>query len=489
MSALPEPAQEKMGTTRLVVPSILNRALRLRTEAEALLNRHYASEAPEQLLGFVLAAVDRITADLQQVVQDEEARPTLTTDEFDRIVRRHGQLLVPLNAIMSFLDRSQVEETAAELVAPFRRLVSDTGLLPELDIVLQPVWSLNYAVLDVRRWVEKAMAAYPELVDKLPPSLVLLQFPKSEMSNVLLHCMVAHELGHNVYKRHGLADELLGKIRLDMPPLAQMIDDLVAKLMKRLAESLAAGQRPAQSQLSFEDWLPREQIRAEANRTITAAIQAWVEELACDALAIELLGVSYFLSFADFATSLLGFDESATTHPPARLRLRLMRSMLQSDLADAPQVLDEEAAPYLPGLREQLRKWNDALDATAAEAPESDQMLIARAAVESILSDIAETARSMVHRTRNRCYDGDSETICHQLRLMITCNEIFSENSDAKIADIDQIMRGAWAFALAGFPDWQSKYGLDDTKCTAKLSELVLKSAELVEIYKTLKEE
>ncbi|MGH9718316.1 MAG: hypothetical protein ACRD4R_16535 [Candidatus Acidiferrales bacterium] len=61
---------------------------------------------------------------------------------------------------------------------------------------------------------------------------------------------------------------------------------------------------------------------------VTGRISNWTQELCSDAFGIQLFGPAYYFSFIYFSLAFALLDEGSATHPPPRLRLKLMSQIL-----------------------------------------------------------------------------------------------------------------------------------------------------------------
>src|SRR5581483_6292572 len=196
---------------------LLLRAAALKKEFGGLSSRQYPSEGPGQLAEFCIAACNAIQKDVG-AIWDEADSGAIDNSITERLLRRHGLALMSLHTLIGSLEQTATSETPFELVQPLQRLAR--GLLPNTTILFQASWVFNYMVEDITERVRQEFRepVFAEALGRLPDRLVRIAIPRAEARNVLLHGVLAHELGHPIYEAMKLADKILPAIRLDQPP-------------------------------------------------------------------------------------------------------------------------------------------------------------------------------------------------------------------------------------------------------------------------------
>ena len=133
---------------------------------------------------------------------------------------------------------------------------------------------------------------------------IVLFFPLKEARSVLFHTLFVHELGHSGVDEHDLVDAVLQPIQSD------------AAFMTNLAA--------ARTYFESVGYDP-----TTAERLARGRLAGWIEELLCDALALQYLGPSYLFGFTSFVLASSWTDPSPT-HPSPTLRVGLLVDQLTS---------------------------------------------------------------------------------------------------------------------------------------------------------------
>jgi hypothetical protein len=157
---------------------------------------------------------------------------------------------------------------------------------------------------------------------------VIIHYPAQENDSLLLHLLIAHELGHSAVRRH----------------------DLIATVASRASD-------PAQIERSLGEAVEAV-IALESTNSSDATLAVgdcfvkWLTEALCDGLALAFLGPSFLLSAAAFLMPLSG-PRPSPTHPPNNIRTELLfryiqqwgwRPLLEDEAPEILRWLEETAA-------------------------------------------------------------------------------------------------------------------------------------------------
>jgi hypothetical protein len=164
---------------------------------------------------------------------------------------------------------------------------------------------------------------------------IVLNYPLTDDSRLLMHSIFAHELGHASCDEYALVDHIEGALNND--------PGFVAAFQEIVDTSTSAAASPAET--------------AGAIRTL---LRRWIEEVLCDHLAIETTGPAFVWGFVSFALPLT-YGKPAPSHPPNTLRLRLALDHLN----------DRGWRSYMEHVAPKVTTWMDSIgdDATDSMLP------------------------------------------------------------------------------------------------------------------------
>lgn len=217
-----------------------------------------------------------------------------------------------------------LEEVDTDIV-PVEMQLSMTALAHTLledsftcALAFYPTQVVDY---EVHGWKNLAQAFYEKLEHTLPGSFpvemldakdrpdwsVILQYPRMEVGNGLLHVNLVHEIAHLVEKSKKLADGLMGAIKTDPSRTRTVVEetlksgDIVDVLVK-------AGSN-------------REDLEQKALGSYAKLLENWLREVCCDLIAVCLSGPAYFFGFVEESLLANVMEKGTLTHPPSAARL------------------------------------------------------------------------------------------------------------------------------------------------------------------------
>lgn len=247
-------------------------------------------------LGVVEAALDALDvgisereADLASAADEAEERAVI------RAMRRINYDVMSLHEVTPWVESARGSSLGLGLVYFVEEMV--TALLRRpADVVMTPSGTYMYSTIHkpFARALAGMSVVYPAAI---PP--IIVAYPVHEPDSLLLHLIIAHELGHSAIIEHKLDQEVYTR---DSNPTVTR-----EALNKAVAEYVAA----------------EGGTNAAARGKLRVVLQSWLTELICDAAALGFLGPSFLLTAAAFSTP-FGGPEPSDTHPPFTLRTRLL---------------------------------------------------------------------------------------------------------------------------------------------------------------------
>jgi hypothetical protein len=251
---------------RLIIESAKERCQALALQLDKADEKQYPSPGPAALLRTIRRINRSVEQKLNELENDAELFSVLTSRQAHQHVNRWSQLLPYLHELLGLLDGAEIQNTPSPFVPSLRTLVQT--YLPNAELVLASKTSLNYSFLNISQDLRKLLVhiQLTEAAEELPEYFVIITFPRVEAENVLLHCVIAHEIGHGLYKKHGVSEKLLPLIEIDKDKIAEIAQAIYqAELSAATTTSKSAGQGilyPNENDL-------RAQITLFANNTIT----------------------------------------------------------------------------------------------------------------------------------------------------------------------------------------------------------------------------
>ncbi|OCS84408.1 M48 family metalloprotease [Caryophanon latum] len=224
----------------------------------------------------------------------------------------YRQTFNSLQKIVSFISQANITYHPTEVMIPAKELILEFG--DETLFFTQPLWYLNYAIGDV--WIQFASnikKIFPELQFDSKKK-ILIQFPIIHKDDVLLGCVMGHELGHYFDLHSGLniSAELLPQL-------------LLHKNLHKLQAFLQFKLQNTQITLSDQQ---ENRLKHDLIKKILGEnhLFNWLKEFVADIAGILLYGpASHFSGDSIFTFSSLSeeghlVDDYSKSHPRSSLR-------------------------------------------------------------------------------------------------------------------------------------------------------------------------
>ncbi len=443
----------------LKIQTAQDRAHAVVEEVTRVENKVYASPASKRLLQFVLDAANRIH-DLLEAEKAVADADLLTAAELETRLHRNIKLIPVLHLLLGFVDGSDVHHSPGQLIPTLRRYAH--SILPTSEIMVSSKPELNYSIQDIAGALKGLFSGtlLEQSCNLLPEFLFVVNIPAVESEQILIHGVLAHELGHALYDKRKVAVDLLPKIKFN--------EELVKNLAKTMFESQQKQQNPT----------PELRLRELVTQELTGRINGWVMELSSDAIGVRLFGPALFFAAVHLLISLSPLDQSTKTHPPTRLRVKLMIRMLKQFYA-----VDRWHAE----LQAFSKDWDDVSAAPIPGRTAFDQL-----AIETINDGVLDliSAASGTAVTGAQCYSSDrfqrdAAELAPLFLSHIPPGEIgpYGQGTPVELASI---INAGWHVYLCDFEAFRKTLHAGDSgtrfAAATKLHELVLKALEISEM-------
>lgn len=267
------------------------------------------------LAGSLVNALDRVFPSLLEMTREPHGR------EIEALIQPYTDLLGALN---------QEEPRSIELIfRPGEEYSFELSVIDQLSRIAEPFTD------DLRRLLHDF------------PRLIAITYPKQREADILIHSMIAHEIAHTVLDYRPPGSEVA--------PVLDAFDRAATKHYPTLLEELGD---------------------ADADRSIER-MRRWFEELACDALALGMIGPAYLFALADFDLTPSNFTQipgtaSFDTHPGLAWRLRSTILRAREEYLGT----QHEDGPAIASLRSGLTELEAELPEVEEEISEREWLLV-----------------------------------------------------------------------------------------------------------------
>jgi hypothetical protein len=464
------------------LPRLITQLIQKQRRIHSIVLRLHESTYPSRTPLRLAQTIDRLSESLgKELVKSYLAGPA-SPDDFRDEISLAMRLLEELTSHLRFVSRAATRLTPWSLIRPVERI--GERLHASSRFIIRPQWQYNYSLLELVSVYKNAFSKVipaADLESALNPErepvidrLYVMGFAYLERSNVLLHALLGHELGHPIEKEY---------FNNESPK--DYLSDLVAAVLKELkmptdiqSWSLAQG-------AEFKRMLDR--VREFRKRAIA--------ELVCDLVSVTLFGPAAVFAMEEYSLSRdLDSTErgsSSRHYPPLRYRLRVMRGQISDDWLN--RFLKE--GEFNPNICKVLTQKFQELDGIVAKQDdikkiESDAEL--RIAYESVNGTLKAISSFVTERLESRAYRMDL-LIGHVNTHLLACLEnwippdvYFDQSGNPFVASIFAILNVGWIRWLSNYSIVQSNSTENKTNKyfseVDALNRLVLKAIEYVDL-------
>lgn len=318
-------------------------------------------EASREDQSGVVALLDqlvRLVSQAQRLVEQRAAQaedePSLAVDH-SFVIRR---CVLAIEWACTY-DLAALERTPHRdfepLIGPFTELARTLSGRAATELVFEATEAFMYRVHadafeDLRKQLRFLTAApfsdpEPAILERLPP-LALIAYPVRADEDTLGHAVVAHEVAHLALSRPSgageasLHEQALGRVTSDASQTADQPD-------VELIDGRSPTTTPSQAARPDADGVPSPAERPPTQHLTTRAgaqgsgtdrhserLKSWMDELACDLLAVRMMGPAYFFALVEFAqvsgqTDHVPDTPGYDTHPSVVWRLQRVRTQAE----------------------------------------------------------------------------------------------------------------------------------------------------------------
>lgn len=281
----------------------------LRSDLDRYENRGGVPSAEKDILNALRVGVHGLCRNLDEL-ESSGKLDLLNEDAIETKIHLKTRYIQYFVEVLSLLESSSIRDVPHEVASPLRREIRK--VFPDSDLLVVSKTNLNYTIQEVgsvlREWLKKLGCDVPR---EMPNKLFRVAIPSTTYKEALLLSIFGHEIGHPIYEEYGFEDDILP---------VNVNKDLLDKYTENIKEE----------KLDYETPEEEAEIRKEVTKKVTETIDNWVREISSDICGLRICGPSYVYSFIYFISSISRLDSSKKSHPPPRLRLKILIENMES---------------------------------------------------------------------------------------------------------------------------------------------------------------
>lgn len=298
--------------------SLLDKIRELKAEKKT------STEGPEKLLDIMKTLIEGCTRKVNRL-DIRLSQNGISVSEHKNIENTIRTIVLSVNKLHAFLryvDATRLSRNPTGMIKPWELLIKKYK--NNVNVIIRPQWKYNYSYYNIVKELKDIndiigdQETEKELVG-VGSYFPILSFAGLERDNVLLHIILAHEIGHFIDEIEQVSsigkysDEII-KV-LDTSPTKEKLNrlyDLSINIMKTsLGSTLGVP----------NDLFIQHEAISQAQNELVYKIRTWLEEITADIIAIRIIGPSFI--FALFQTDLAHVSKMGPVgdYPPPLVRM------------------------------------------------------------------------------------------------------------------------------------------------------------------------
>lgn len=304
--------------------SLLDKINEQKTEKKA------SFEGPEKLLsimdGLVRGCIKKVST-LRNKLREQGITP-LERRSLKNTVRSVVLAVNMLHAFLRYVDATRVRRNPSGMIKPWELLIKKHNLGKDLNIIIRPQWKYNYSYYNmihplkmINDFVGEQETAASQL-DKAGPHFPILSFAGLERDNILLHVILAHEIGHFIAEREGFATierhgpDIRSKLNEESVfTQLQRYYELSYKIKREEDELQGVPANP-----SYHLFIKHE-VYSQAQIELIVKIKRWLEEITADIIAVRIVGPAFIFALYQTEGAQAPKMGPVGDYPPPQVRI------------------------------------------------------------------------------------------------------------------------------------------------------------------------
>jgi hypothetical protein len=482
--------------------------LRLKTiqyGCRKLLANEFASQCPLLLTKII----SRICRYLEEAVIKIYQSIDKEADNFEEEVMtevselKHADFLIRyISEHLRYIDGAVTRKLPWSIIKPFEKLFE--SVIPGILFMFRPQWKYNYSIVtdDLKDYYYEMLEEFEDYTESTRKDVFtdfkkpfhIISFPSIERKNILLHCLVGHELGHLIVRKNEYIDQ-----KLVQAFTMRIIPEINIIIKEKYSKHVSGLDISAKSSLID----PKEELQ----NSIIVILQIWkrgLEEILSDIIGTLIFGPAMLFSMYELSLQKKMDhmpDYINNFYPPWRYRLRQIIEVLQRPLTQFFPI----PAEYFPSTKIH-EKINTRFELIRNLTEKKDDMKIIKQdpLVKIVYREIEKDLEHIINSTNyftnelkkkaltsSRLYK-DIEHLVIRLRNGITPNAVEFSVEKRRPAELVEIINASWFYKITSEKKLlKDNVEIDTTLFdeTDTLNRLTLKAIEYSDIEMEYKRE
>jgi hypothetical protein len=282
--------------------SLLDKIRELKAEKKT------SAEGPEKLLNIMKKITEGCIKKVHKLSK-ELLKEKIEIKEQKNIENTTRNIVLTINVLHTFLryiDATRLSRNPTGMIRPWELLTR--RYIKDVNIIIRPQWKYNYSYYNMITILKSINHIIRDeetalLLEKEGLYFPILSFAGLERDNVLLHVVLAHEIGHFIDQTKDISS--IKKYEDDISKIFKM-ETILEKLKTYYGLSLRIADEEDKLKGIIRDdqenVTKQHTVISEAQIELLAKIVKWLEEITADIIAVRVIGPSFI--FALYQTQL-----------------------------------------------------------------------------------------------------------------------------------------------------------------------------------------
>ena len=282
---------------------IIDRIFRLKNQIAIYKAKEYATNEPILLLNSQIDIIDVLANRLDQEVDIDETG-----------FRRIGIFLEVLHNFLNYVINISTTNIPIELLPIFKKILTEND--SSYSIILRPDTDFNYSFIDYSKIINEIFWPLSRISDV---NICIINYPLSETNNLLLNCILFHELGHLLIEELNIREEIKEE-------LVEITSKNISEYYNALKEHYDNIKKITHlDELTLDDFVIDEDYqKSKIAEKLHEILTEWIDEIIADLIAFHYIGVAYILAISEFLLIHKTATQYSDSHPPLFLRLKIL---------------------------------------------------------------------------------------------------------------------------------------------------------------------
>lgn len=215
-------------------------------------------------------------------------------------IQRVQIFLEMIHYYLDDIEHIKTTNVPVELVPDLYNIIKENN--SNYSLIFKPDNDFNYMYLNISQEIIEGCEALGYKYDK---NICVVYFPLSERNNILINCMLYHEIGHHI-------DEILKLKEKIKPNLSIITIEEISSYYDEIKGTF--------SNLITNETTKKSKLAEELNEIL----KSWINEIIADLIAFHYIGIAYLLSLVELTLVKEGYNYYSDSHPPLFLRLNFL---------------------------------------------------------------------------------------------------------------------------------------------------------------------